>query len=514
MDPHHVDENPKIVSDSVKRGLGWSFSESLFDRGLALIVKLYLVRLLMPEAFGLVGMAAVFTAFLSIMGELGMAAALIQRKQAELTEAHWQTAFTLSFIISTAAWFLILIALAPFAAVFYGEPEVSLILSVLGFGLVIDSFSVVPRTKLVRGLRFKTISITSMVSVIVSSTLAILMAYNGYGVWALVARTLTSSLLKCLILWIYVGWLPRIRFSKKAFRELFGFSAYVFMERMLMFLLGNIDYALIGKLLGATALGIYALAFTLTDIARKQVMGVFNTVLFPVYAKLQDDRPKAGGYFLKVVRYNTLLIAPLMFILLLDAEPIILLFFGQSWQAAAFPLQILALGTMIHTLAGTSSTLIRGLGYAKLIMIIHFVGVVLIAIPAISAGAVLGGINGASLGVLANKAAIPVITLFYVFKLCRIGLTDILKAALPSAITCGTIAFINFMLHYFIYSVSPYALISRVCAELLAYAVFLMIFLPELKEMAAAFIGKIIGSDKDTPLPFAQADSESSWDKD
>ena len=169
---------------------------------------------------------------------------------------------------------------------------------------------------------------------------------------------------------------------------------------------------------------------------------------------------------------------------------------------------------MIHTLAGTSSTLIRGLGYAKLIMIIHFVGVVLIAIPAISAGAVLGGIDGASLGVLANKAAIPVITLFYVFRLCRIGLMDILKAALPSAITCGTIAFINFMLHYFVYSISPYALISRVCAELSAYAVFLMIFLPELKEMAGAFIGKIIGSDKDTPLSFSPVDSEFSGDKD
>lgn len=483
-------------SDSIKKGLGWSFSEALFNRGLALIVKLYLVRLLVPETFGLIGMAAVFTAFLSIMGELGMAAALIQRKQTKLTEEHWQTAFTISFIASAGAWALILIAVAPFGATFYGEPKLHLILNVLGFGLVIDSFSVVPRAKLVRALRFKTISIASMVSVVASSALAIFMVYKGFGVWALVAKTLINSLSRCFILWVYVRWIPRIQLSKKAFSELFAFSAYVFMERIFMFLLGNVDYLLIGKLLGATALGIYTLAFTLTDGARKQVMGAFNKVLFPVYSALQDDRPKAGRYFLKVVRFNTLLINPLMFILILDAKPMILLFFGQSWQAAAIPFQILAIGVIIHTLAGTSSTLIRGLGYARLIMMIHFFGVVLIAVPAISAGAVLGGLNGASLGVLTNRAVIPVITLFYVFKLCRISLTDIFKTALPGAITCGTIAIINFILNYFLSSTSSYALISRVFAELLAYAILLMIFLPELKEMIITLKGKIMPSNK------------------
>ena len=485
----------RYSSDTIKTALGWLFFETILTRGLSLLVRLYLVRLLLPNAFGLIGMASVFIAFLTIMGEMGMAAALVQRKTTRMTEQHWHTAFTVSFLISALGWFLIFIALAPLAAVFYGEPELNLILPALGFSLITDSLAIVQRAKLTKELRFKALSIASIAGVVPSSALGIFLAYYGFGVWALVVKTLSNSILTLLILWTFVGWIPKFYFSKEAFKDLFGFSAYVFLERLLIFFMHNIDYLLIGKLVGTAALGIYTLAFTLTDTLRMQIMNTFNKVFFPVYSNLQDDKTKAAAYFLKVIQYTSLIINPLMLLMLLDAQGIVTNCFGGPWRHAWRPLQILAVGTMVHTFGGTASTLIRGAGHARLVMVINFVGTVFIAIPAISLGAVWGGINGAALGVVVHRIIGRAISLFYIFRLFPILWIDIIRALLPSTYTCVTVGILNLLLRQLLEN-SLFGLLFRISAETLAIAVLLIMLLPGLRATISRTVGRILDKKK------------------
>ena len=471
-------------SKQIKNALGWSFAENAVNRGLSMLVRLYLVTLLAPEAFGLVAMAIVFIAFLQVMGEMGMTAALIQRKAENLTETHWRTGFTVSFSISALGWIVILFVLAPFAAFFYGEGELRLILPVLGIGLVTDSLAVVQRAKLTKALRFKALCLASAIATLISSALGIYMAYHGYGVWALVAKTLSNSILLSSFLSISAGWIPRFGFAKAAFKDLFSFGAYVFAEQMLTFLMGNIDYLMIGKLVGRAGLGAYTLAFTLTDIFRHQIMGVFNRVFFPVYANVQDDKKKAADYFLKVVKYSSLIIVPVMAIMILDAEGIIFYAFGKSWRESIFPLQVLALSCIIHSIGGTSSTFIRAAGHARLAMALNFASVVFLAVPAIIFGSIIAGLNGAACGVLAHRVGGRLLTLIFVFRLFPIRWAGILRVLRPTAGICLVIVVVNRALVFFLPE-SLTTFLIRIIIEMLTLAVFLPIFLPELKAAVA-----------------------------
>jgi len=276
------------ASRSVKSALSWSFFQNVASKALSLVVNLYLARLVLPEAFGLIGMAVVFISFMNVMAEMGMAAALIQRKEEDLEPRHWNTAFTLSLRVATAGWVLCGL-LSPTIARFYNEELLRLVLPALGFSLIIDSLALTQTARLKKNIRFKEIALVTRVTVLVSSAVTMVMAYHGMGVWALVVKSLLGSGMRCVLLWRVSPWKPAMSLEKSAFLDLFGFSGYVAVERFLFFLTNNIDFFLIGKILRSSVLGAYTLAFTLTDVVRQQIMNTFNNVLFPLYAKHRDD---------------------------------------------------------------------------------------------------------------------------------------------------------------------------------------------------------------------------------
>ncbi|MCP4602716.1 MAG: lipopolysaccharide biosynthesis protein [Proteobacteria bacterium] len=472
---------------SVRNALGWSFFTNLSDKGLGLLVKLVLARLLVPEAFGVIGMAIVFVSFLNVVSEMGMTAALIQRPESDLRQEHWSTAFSISLATAVAGWVLICVLLSPFIVRFYSEPALKLVLPALGFSLVIDSLAIVQRARLRKKLKFKSLSIASISSTLLASAVAVGMALGGMGVWALVAKTLLGSTARTSIMWIMLPWRPSIAFDKEAFQDIFGFSGYVALERLMSFFTSNLDYILIGKLLGSGALGIYTLAFTLTDTFRLYIMSTFNAVLFPVYSRWQDDKKKTGAYYLKVVRFNSLLIMPLMTILALNAGPIILHFFGDKWIATILPLRLLALSVIVHAFGGTAASLIRGAGYARLMTGISFFRTFFVTAPAIAIGAAWWGIDGVAWAVLIYKIIGRNITQHFIKKLFGIRESDIFRAAAPAILSCLGMGLLHhYILAPFFKESSLMMLCIRLLAEMLLFGlmlvpVFLTFIFPEKK---------------------------------
>lgn len=391
------------LQNRIVSGIGWTSLASFGSQGLRLLFKLVLAKLLLPEDYGIIGMAAIFIGFIEVVSEMGMVSALIQRPRDQLTPQHYSTAFWINLVVALLGYALIVTIISPIAAQFYSEPILGEIMPLLSLPLIFNTLYAIPKAKLSKNLRFKPQALTEIVSVLVGGVTATVLAFQDWGVWALAVNGVVVSLVSAILYWLHSRWLPQFIFSKQAYRQLFGFGSKVLVERIFHFFTMNIDYLLIGKLIGGAALGAYTLGFILTNTIVKQLTNVVNKVMFPAYSSIQKSKDAIAKYFLRVSKMNQLLVFPLMLALILLAEPIIKIGFGSQWMMAVSPLQILALATVLNGLSANATVIIRSVGRSDLSMKLSISSTLLSTIPAVALGAWLYGINGAAFGILVDR---------------------------------------------------------------------------------------------------------------
>lgn len=467
------------MRDKIISGTLWSSFNLLVSRGLQFVVKLILARLLLPEHFGIVGMAVVFTSVISVLGEMGLSAALIRSRDDEISATHFHTAFWASIAFNLLIYLIIALGLAPFAAWFYGEDILRLVLPVLGLSVVIMPFSLIPRIILTRSLNFKRLNLIQIIPTIISGAISITMALMGFGVWSIVVHGLAAAALTVPVYWLSVSWRPKPVFSKQALRQILGFGVYDTMQNTLVTLTKNIDYLIIGKIVGAAPLGYYTLAFTLTDTFRQQIMGILNKVMFPIYGKVQTDIPKVKKYYLSVVRLNTAVTAGVMMVLFLYAEPIIHIVFGERWLPAVFPIKMMAIAGVIHAIGGTSASVLKALGYFNIQLKITVYIVFFIMIPGFITGTHLFGINGAAVVVVLGKLAGRVFGQYYMKKHIGVTDSDIFNAVKPSiyGLSTGFAAF--FFLKMLFSGTSRFELVASGTITFFVYSLILLLLLKD-----------------------------------
>lgn len=403
----------------------------LAARGMGYIVQLILARLLLPQAFGLIGMATVFTSLIGTIGDLGLAAALIQLKQERISGVHYDTAFWLSLLFNSVVFLIFATAIGPLAAAFYAQPLLNSVVPILGLTECIRSLGIVPRIRLTRGLQFRTLTLVETAASVAGGISAVALAISGAGVWSIVAQGLIAAVIQLPVLWQVTGWRPRMTFSRRALSDVFGFSVFDVLQRTVNYLTNNVDYLLVGKLLGAEPLGVYTLAFMMTDTFRQQIMAVSNRVMFPVYGRLQDDAVAIRGYYLKAIRYNSLLVTLAMLVLAGFARPLISVVLGTRWESAAFPIQAIAIASTIHAIGGTSESVLRGIGRVRLNFRLSLAKTVAVTIPAFAIFIYYLGINGAAMAVVIHKSVSRLMYQYYMRKLIGVTERDIFRAIRP-----------------------------------------------------------------------------------
>lgn len=218
-------------------------------------------------------------------------------------------------------------------------------------------------------------------------------------------------------------------FSHSSLKKIFSFGLYTSGTKVFNFLTGNIDYLLIGKMLGAQPLGVYSLAYNVTYIIRGQIMNVVNKVFFPVYSKIQDDALTVKRYYFKVIKYNCIVIYPIMVGLIMLATPLVLIGLGQKWSEAIIPIQLMAGAGLVHLLTSSNTILLRGIGKPRLEMIMSIIKTLGVTVPFIVLGVIYYGINGAAGGLLAAKIVIFFINNITLRKVASINYLDILSNA-------------------------------------------------------------------------------------
>jgi O-antigen/teichoic acid export membrane protein len=245
------------------------------------------------------------------------------------------------------------------------------------------------------------------------------------------------------------GWVPEFKWDKLAFKDIFGFGVYTSATNVSNYLINNIDYLLIGKLLSAQALGVYTFAFVLTDTFRSRLMAVTNNVMYPLYGKKQSNPESLKKYYLNVVNYNSIIVYPIMIFMLALGQPFIIQVFGIKWEASIPPLQILSLSVMVHMLVNSNTALVRGMGRPDLEMKLQLIKAV-IFVPMLSAGIYFYGITGAAWAILINKVIAVAIAQYTFNKLIHIkmGTMEFLSAIRTPALAGG----ISYLFVYVIYN--------------------------------------------------------------
>lgn len=396
------------------QGVFWNAVQLVINQSFTFIIRLVLAKLLFPEQFGVVGMAMIVTGFVQVLNDLGIAAALVQRKDQDLEEAHYHTAFWTGVLWSIVLFLIMSLLLAPFVASFYEEPMLTSIVPVLSIGILFSPVNLVHKALLTKAMNFKRMAFIDNTSNIIAGCISLVLAYMGAGVWALVFNTVAIVIISIPLYFWASRWYPKFIWNKDAFNDVFGFGAYTTGTNIINYFINNVDYLLIGKLLSAKALGSYTFAFVLTDTFRSRLMAVINNVMYPIYGQNQGDHVSLKKYYLKVISYNSIIVYPIMIFMLAVGGPFILRFFGDKWNGSTPALQILSVSVMVHMLVNSNTALIRGMGKPGLEFKLQIIKST-IFIPTLYYGVVHWGITGAAFAVLINKF-VAVIVAQYTFN--------------------------------------------------------------------------------------------------
>lgn len=434
------------LNNKIVRGLGWMSLATFGTQALRLVFKLILAKLLLPEHYGIIGMATVFISFVESISELGMNSALIQKKKGNLTQSYYDTAFWSNLIISIIGYIIVVLAVAPFAAWFYKEDILLQLIPVVGVSIIINSLYVIPKVILTRKMNFKPQAFIEISAAVSSGIVAVILAFQGYGVWALAFNGILISLASTVLYFFKVRWVPEFQFDVAVFKDLFDFGSKVLVENIFSFFTLNIDYILIGKLIGGAALGAYTLAFILTSTFMKQVVKIINKVLYPAYSAIQDSAEKIGHYYLRLAKLNNLLMAPIMLVFIALGDAVIHVGFGDEWTESIFPLRVLALAVIISSIGGSSSIVMRSMGRPDLSMKLNMLCTSFSTVPAVIIGSTLYGVKGAALGILADRVIRFIFYQQQVKKLTGVTILDLLKQVAGTLVMCLIIGIIIYYL--------------------------------------------------------------------
>ncbi|MFK8265432.1 lipopolysaccharide biosynthesis protein [Capnocytophaga cynodegmi] len=422
------------MSSKLRLGLLWSIIEVVIKRALDFVVKLILARLLFPEDFGVIGMATVFISFIQVLNDGGMGPAIIQKRN--LTQEHLNTVFWTNVFWSLFLYSLLSFGVAPFVSNFYNQPILSKIIPFLSLSILTSALNTVHFALLRRDLKFKQIAIIRNVSSLIGGCYAVYLALFDFGIWALVANEIVACVVSVPLFYNKSRWIPKLQWNSKILKEVVSFGVFVTGTKVIMNIVSNIDYLIIGKWIGAAALGYYTLAFMMTNLVSGQITSMLDTVMFPFYSTIQNDINKLKTYYLKLIGYYALLIYPIMLTLILFAEDLINLFFGEKWGEVVLPLRVLALAVMINVLTSGYNLLFRSTGNPKHEFKIQQITSLVVYLPCILIGVYLYGVVGAVTGILLSKIINIFVHLHVLNKYFKIQSFEIFKQVYKIVVLC------------------------------------------------------------------------------
>ncbi|HMF56944.1 MAG TPA: MOP flippase family protein [Pyrinomonadaceae bacterium] len=424
------------LTKKVISGVSWSAVAQIGQRATSLVVTAILARQLSPEDFGLIALTLLAVNFFTYFHDMGLSSALVQR--AELREEHLTTAFWLN-IGAGIILALIGVALSRPIAMVFREPRVAPLLKVLMVTFLINGFGWVSYALLQRKFKFREIAIIESGGNLVAGITGITLALAGAGVWALVAQQIAMSLMLTCGRLFTARWSPRFRFSFQSARELFSFSLSALGYFVVSHGVRSVDNAFVGAVLGATALGYYALAYNLILMPGMTICVLIGRVMFPVLSSVQDDMVRFRQAYLRMARTVTSATFPLIIGLGSAAPLFVTTIYGEKWAAVVPVLRILIVIGFFEA-TGFWGVAVWALGKTKITFILALVSLILMTV-AFSIG-VRWGLLGVAWAYVIISPVIFILPHMLASRLMKLRLGDYLGAIAPPLFASLVMGFI------------------------------------------------------------------------
>lgn len=426
-------------------GIFWTLIQQFSSQGISFIVTIILARLLLPEQFGLIAILNVFVNIGSILMDGGMGQSLIRTENPDIED--YSTVFYFNLIVSFIIYSVVYI-LSPFIAEFYNQPELEYITKWYCIIFITNAFSSIHYTRLTKNMEFKKELTITIPSLILSSTVGVLMAYNGFGIWSLVISSILQSTTVGIQLWFRSDWKPIIKFNKEKFYFHFKYGYKLTLSGILDAFFNNIYVLIIGKYFAANQVGFFNRADSLKQLPVNNISSVLNKITFPLFAKIQDDNERLKEMNKKIMQMVLYFVAPTLLIMAALGEPLFRLLFTDKWLPAVPYFQILCWGGILYPIHAYNLNILKVKGRSDLFLRLEIFKKVIVIITIISS--ISFGIIGLLYGTIITSIIAFFINTYYTGKLINYSsfkqLKDLTPILIVAALTGGLVYSLDLLL--------------------------------------------------------------------
>ncbi|HYI08014.1 MAG TPA: lipopolysaccharide biosynthesis protein [Thermoanaerobaculia bacterium] len=415
------------IGRTAARAAVWAFAGTAGSKIVTLVSLALLARLLSPAEFGLLAFALVYITYADTIGDLGSGMALIYWPERR------EDAAQVTFLVSVASgifWCLLTLLIASPIADFFNAPHGAPLVRALAIGFILRYLGNTHDALAQKDLRFRARLGPDLALALVNAVVSVTLAWLGYGAWSLVWGRLASVGCRTALLWVVVPWRPSLTVPWDLVKPMLGYGRGILVVNILGAITANSDLAVVGRVLGPTALGLYQMAGRVPEMSVMVLLWVLSSVLFPAFSQLHAAGEDLREPYLMATRYISALTIPAAVGLAVLARPIVLFVFGDAWAAAAPVLTALSAVAAMRCLTAHAGDILKATGRAKMVAQLSFVKAVLI-LPALIVGTRWGGV-GVAMGLVIATAIASAITLVTASRVIGVPLAKIARSFWPS----------------------------------------------------------------------------------
>ncbi len=429
LEPRLPQPTTQDLDRSLVRGIAWTGAMRWATQLLSWASTLIVARLLAPSDYGLVGMAMVYLGFMQLVNEFGLGAAIVTRR--DLTEDQIARLSGLALLLGCGFVALSAAVSAPIAG-FFGEPTVRWIIMALSLTFVSSALQIVPRALLVKELDFRKLAWVDGVDALAGTCSTLLFAVLGLRYWALILGALVGRTTSTFLLH---AWRPhRMAWPREfpSLSEAVTFGWQLMVSRIAWYVYSNADFAIVGRVLGKTALGAYTLGWEISSIPIERVSALVGSVTPPVFSAVQHDRPALQRYLRNLTEGIALITFPASIGLGLVADEFVQLVLGEHWRPAIVPLRLLALSTALRSVSPLLPQIIVSTDHTR--RNLQFNVIATLVLPSLFyIGTHWGTAGVAAAWLVGHPTLVMPWFLVYVLRLTGLPLAAYLRSLLPAA---------------------------------------------------------------------------------
>ena len=348
----------KIVSSFI-----WKLLERFSSQAVSLMVTIILARLLLPSEFGIVAIITVFIELANVIIDGGLNTALIQKKEAD--NLDFSTILYFSLALSFALYIILFFA-APHIASFYDNTILTPVLRVLSINLFFNTINAIQRAFIAKNMLFNKLFYCNLAAIMTSGCVGTIMAYGGWGVWALVFQQIANQFILTVVMWFTVKWRPILRFSMERFKGLFDYGWKIFLTNLIIAIYENARSLIIGKIYHPSTLAFFDRGKQIPSLAITNFSVSLQNILLPAFSDIQDDKMHVRQLMTHSIKLVNAIILPVLVCLAVSAKPLVILLLTEKWLPAVPFLQIFCVAYMLIPIQSANMSAIKALGYSNI----------------------------------------------------------------------------------------------------------------------------------------------------